>query len=210
MWIFFLLEMLVLFVVQSSDLFLALFVLHPDNILFVWTWMTSIFSHSPAGLFHIAGNSIVLYFFGPVLERQIGSKKFAALFLITGAAAGLAQVSTGLVVGDPATGVLGASGAIMGILGVLTVLAPNLKVYLWFLLPIPLWILTFGYAALDLFGFLTPGGVMGNVAHAAHLTGLVIGLVYGRYVKDKLRRPSQIQLGAGRGPGGPGRGRGPF
>ncbi|MHB9288286.1 rhomboid family intramembrane serine protease [Halobacteriales archaeon Cl-PHB] len=198
---------------RAYNLWDALFVLSPLHVEYVWTWFTSIFAHG--GLYHIAGNSIVLYFFGPVLERQIGSKKFAALFIATGAIAGLSQILAGFALGTPSAGVLGASGAIMGILGVLTVLAPNLKVYLYFILPIPLWVLTIGYAGLSLVGVFSVTTVMGNVAHAAHLSGLVLGLVYGEYLKRQgLRGPRQLQFGTGGrrgggGPGGPG-GRGPF
>ncbi len=217
-WVTFFLQFIVVPVLFDAsvggqyDLWEVLFVLHPANVEYVWTWFTSIFAHG--GLYHIAGNSIVLYFFGPVLERQIGSKKFAVLFIVTGTVAGLSQILTGLAIGNPTAGVLGASGAIMGIMGVLTVLAPNLKVYLYFILPIPLWVLTIGYAGLSLVGVFSTATIMGNVAHAAHLSGLVLGLLYGEYLRRQgLRGPRQLQFGSGgRGPGGPGGpgGRGPF
>jgi len=199
----------------GSRLWRALFVLAGDNPEYVWTWVTSVFSHGGFG--HIFGNGIVLFFFGPLVERRIGSRAFAALFLISGMAAGLGQVGFGLLIGDPVTGVLGASGAIMAIMGVLTVINPSLRVYLWFLVPVPIWVLTFGYAALSLVALSPATNVLANVAHFAHLLGLVGGLAYGRYVKDRISRvPGEFTLGPGGGgpggPGGPGRGggRGPF
>ncbi|SDM11399.1 hypothetical protein SAMN04487949_0903 [Halogranum gelatinilyticum] len=212
MWITFLLQYLVfpqlLGVGRNTELWASLFVLRPGNITYVWTWFTSVFAH---GSFqHIAFNSIALYFFGPAVEQRLRSRKFAALFLGAGILAGLAQIGTGLVLGGTA-GVLGASGAIMGVMGVLTVLNPNLKVYLYFIIPMPLWVLTFGFALLSLvagFGSLNGGGFLGgNVAHIAHLAGLVIGLAYGSQIKGNQRAPQSLRFGGGGGPGGPGRGR---
>lgn len=208
MWVTFALEFLVLFTL-GGQAFDALFTLSSRNPLYVWTWVTSIFAHSPASFFHIVGNSIVLYFFGPLVERYVGSKKFAALFLVSGMAAGLAHVGSGMLLnpGVP-TAVLGASGAVFAILGVLTVLNPSLKIYLYFLIPVPLWLFTVGFALLSTVFFLSPGTAgavgQGNVAHFAHLVGLVIGLAYGRRVKGKRRVPNSLQFGSGGGPGGPG------
>jgi len=217
----FLAVMAVVFVAQRVVLaffgpaaFRALFVLHPDNIFFVWTWVTSIFSHG--GLFHIAGNAIVIYFFGRLAEQQMGSKTYTIFFLGSGVLAGLGQVGLQLVQGGPAYGVLGASGAALAILGFVTVLNPDLTVYLYFLIPVPIWAITGFYAIISIAGTLSPQGaglLGGNIAHTAHLVGLVIGLWYGRRVKDRARIPGQIQFGGRRGgpggPGGPG-GRGPF
>ncbi|MFB6207290.1 MAG: rhomboid family intramembrane serine protease [Haloglomus sp.] len=208
MFVVFVLEFVVIFLAPS--LFRDIFVLtsaHPE---YVWTWVTSVFSHSPNSFFHIIGNGIVLYFFGPVVERRIGSKRFAVLFLATGIIAGLSQIAFGFLIGAPITGVLGASGAIMAILGVLTVLNPGLKVYLYFILPVPIWLLTIGYAALSVVGALGSANVLSNVAHMAHLSGLVLGLLYGWYVQDDVRSPNELSFGGGRGGPGRGGGRGPF
>ncbi|MEF8789717.1 MAG: rhomboid family intramembrane serine protease [Haloarculaceae archaeon] len=193
----------------GQGVFRDIFVLtsaHPE---YVWTWVTSVFSHSPGGFAHIFGNGIVLFFFGPVVERQIGSRRFAVLFLVTGMLAGLGQIALGFLLGDPVSGVLGASGAILAILGILTVLNPGMKVYLYFVLPIPIWLLTVGYAAISVFGLLAAGqNILGNVAHGAHLIGLVLGLAYGQRVKGKVRSPRDLRFGrGGGGMGGPGRGR---
>ncbi|WP_410765453.1 rhomboid family intramembrane serine protease [Haloferax sp. DFSO60] len=212
MWVMFALEWVVIFGIQNGifppGTFSALFTLSSEHPLYVWTWITSIFSHSPVSFFHIVGNSIVLYFFGPPVERYIGSKAFATLFVFAGAAAGLAHIGSSLILtpGVP-TSVLGASGAVFAILGVLTVLNPGLKIYLYFIIPIPLWLFTFGFAILSTVFFLAPNTAatvgQGNVAHFAHLVGLVIGLAYGQQVKGRHRVPSQMSFGGRRGgPGG--------
>jgi len=225
MWVTLLLEYVTAFVLvgtpslgvasRASPLWNALFVLSPAHPEYVWTWFTSIFAHG--GFFHIALNSIVIYFFGRLVEQYVGSRKFALLFLGSGALAGLGQIGIqilqdpGVIGSASASGVLGASGAALAIMGVLTVLNPNLKVYLYFILPVPLWLLTLGYTAITVFSIFSGGVGSGGVAQVAHLLGLGIGLAVGQRVKGSVRAPSQLQFGGGprRGPGGPG-GRGPF
>jgi len=187
---------------------------HPE---YAWTWLVSVFSHG--GFTHIVFNSIVLYFFGPVVEDRIGSRKFAALFLAAGVLAGLAQVGASVamnpdVLGMPLLGlpsqsaVLGASGAIAALLGVLTVLNPSLRIYLYFILPMPLWLATALFAAYSILVSGAGGIGAGGVAQLAHLAGLGIGLAYGVKLKrDGTRAPQQLQFGGG-GPGGPGGGMG--
>jgi len=210
-WVVFLLQHVVLLTLGESA-HNAIFVISPQHPEYVWTWVTSIFSHSPFGFFHIAGNSIVIYFFGRIVEQYVGSRDFTLLFLGSGVLAGLGQIAIQAYQGV-GVGALGASGAALAIMGVLTVLNPSLRVYLYFILPVPLWLITIAYAGLTAFGILGLGG--GGIAHVAHGVGLVIGLAYGQRVKEQLSAPSQLQLGGGmrgRGPGGPGGpgGRGPF
>lgn len=206
MWVVFLLQQIVR-VMFTPALHDAIFVLRTENIIYVWTWITSVFAHNPVGLMHILFNSIVLYFFGPIVERKIGSKAFTGLFIAAGVIAGLAQASIGFVTGP--SGVLGASGAILGIMGVLTVLNPNLRVLLFFFIPMPLWGLTLGFAVISVFVMIGGGPGAGNMAHLAHLIGLVIGLLYGRKLRQAgMTAPDQLDLGGGGGgpgpPGGPG------
>jgi len=112
-----------------------IFVLRSDAIGNVWTWVTSVLSHSRFGLFHIIGNSIVILFFGPLVERAVGSRRFVGFFFASGILAGLGHVLFAIATGAPTTGVLGASGAGFAILGVLTVWRPNMQVLLFFVIP---------------------------------------------------------------------------
>ena len=189
----------------GSQAWNALFVISPRHPGYVWTWFTSIFAHG--GISHLFVNAIVIFFFGRIVENYVGSREFALLFLGSGALAGLAQIGVELFQGG-VTGALGASGAGLAIMGVLTVLNPGLKVYLYFILPIPIWLLTGGYAAISISGALGVA-LFPGVANVAHLVGLLIGLAYGQHVKGRRRAPQQLQFGGGRA-GGPGRGRGPF
>jgi membrane associated rhomboid family serine protease len=170
---------------------------HPE---YVWTWVISVFSHG--GPTHLLFNGIVLYFFGPIVERQIGSKKFTVLFLVSGMAAGLGQVGVGLLTSEQVA-VLGASGALMALLGVLAMTSPDLKVLLFFFIPVSMRTLAFLYAIGSVVFFVADGGPLSGVAHFAHLTGLVIGLWYGNRIKHKVGRgPGQLNIGPGRGGGG--------
>ena len=213
---------------EAYRLYSAIFTLSPAHPEYVWTWVTSIFAHG--GFAHIAINSIVVYFFGRLVEDYIGSKAFAGLFLASGVVAGLGQIGVqilqlGYVPGSifeainaGGAGVLGASGAALAIMAVLTVFNPGLRVYLYFLIPVPLWLLTAGYTAITVLAIVGGGVGSGGVAQVAHLLGLAIGLAYGYRVRDRVRVPRQLQFGGpggpGGGPGGPGgpggRGRGPF
>ena len=178
-----------------------LFTLSTEHPEYAWTWVVSIFAHG--GITHLLFNGIALYFFGPIVERQVGSKKFIALFVVSGIAAGLGQVGLGLATGEQ-TAVLGASGAIMAIMGVLSMTAPDLKVLLFFFIPMSVRTLTILVAAFSLF-FVASGSILGGVAHFAHLVGLFIGLWYGNRIKHEVGRgPRQLNLGPGRGGGGPG------
>ena len=197
MWIVFPLELLVWFGLGQYQLFGSLFTLSTGQETYVWTWVTSIFAHSPFNFMHIFFNSIVLYFFGPVVERRVGSRSFAGLFIISGAIAGLAQVLATSAVGGQ-TSVLGASGAIAALLGVLTVLNPNLRIYLYFILPMPLWVATLLFAGYSVLISSVGGIGAGGVAQLAHLAGLGIGLLYGMRLKRRgTSVPEQLQFGGG-------------
>ncbi len=148
-----------------------------------WTVLTSIFTHGSFG--HLLINGLVLFFIGSALERRIGSKKFLYLFLSAGVIAALAQV----FITQPGVPVVGASGGVFGILGALTVIAPKLPVLLFFVVPMPLWVLTVGYGLIEgILAVTNPGSMVGHVAHFA---GLVVGAGVGYYLRKKIERRSK-------------------
>ena len=206
MWLTFVAQWVAL-LVGGTELHNTLFVLRSDALGNVWTWVTSVFSHSPTGLFHIVGNSFVLFFFGPLVERAVGSKRFVGFFLAAGVLAGLGHVVFVLATGG-VVGVLGASGATFALLGVLTIWRPNLEVLLFFVVPMKLKYLTWGIAIVSALLVVQSGaGGVGGIAHVAHLIGFAIGLAYGTRNEDLAKRaggPGGIQMGGRmRGPGGP-------
>lgn len=150
-----------------------------------WTLITSVFAHG--GFLHIMFNGLVFLSFGPILEMRIGSKRFIGLFLLSGALAGLAQ----LAFMEPEIVLLGASGAILGLLGALTVLTPKMPVLLFFFIPLKLWMATLGFGILS--AALAVLEVGGSIANVAHFAGLVIGLVYGfKLKKDEKKRQGDL------------------
>ncbi len=184
----------------SPEIHNKLFVLTTENVEYVWTWITSIFAHG--GLFHIIINSIVLFFFGPLVERRIGTKRFTAFFLGAGAIAGLSQVIVMDFFSPVPGGVVGASGAVAGILGLLTVLNPKMRVWLFFTMPLPLWFLTTGFIVYSAWVSITVGIGAGGVAQLAHLMGVVVGFLYGVKAKrDGVAIPDNFRLDPSRNPG---------
>ncbi|GAB3701279.1 rhomboid family intramembrane serine protease [Halorubrum pallidum] len=207
MWVTFLAQLVVYHGVSVS-LHNTLFVLQSDALGNVWTWVTSVFAHSPVGIYHIIGNSVVLFFFGPLVERAVGSKRFTAFFFGAGIAAGLGHVLFAIATNAPPTGVLGASGAGFALLGVLTVWRPNMQVLLFFVIPMKIKYLTWGIAIVSAFLVVTSGtGGVGGIAHLAHLIGFAIGLAFGKRNEGLARSAGGaggVQMGRMRGPGGPG------
>lgn len=131
-----------------------------------WTILTSLFIH--AGFGHIFGNMITLFFFGRVLLQIIGQNKFLLVYFIGGFMGNIAYLLINLDSGIP---VIGASGAVYAIAGVLVVMMPNLRVLMWFIAPMPLWVVVLLFFVLWSF--------IPDVSWEAHLGGLVTGLVAG-------------------------------
>lgn len=130
--------------------------------------VTHMFTHG--GIGHILFNMFALWSFGSMLERVWGPKRFLLFYLACGLAAGVAQ----LFLSDAPA--VGASGAIMGLLGAFAYLFPNTQLII-FPFPVPVkakWAIIV-IAAIDLFGGVYPTG--SNIAHFAHLGGLVMGLI---------------------------------
>jgi len=206
-WVTFLAQLIVFWGISQS-LHDTLFVLHPERLGNVWTWVTSVLSHSPVGVYHIIGNSIVILFFGPLVERAVGSKKFVGFFFLSGVVAGLGHILFAIATGAPPTGVLGASGAGFAILGVLTVWRPNMQVLLFFVVPMKIKYLTWGIALISaVLVIQSGGGSAGGIAHLAHLIGFAIGLAFGKRNEGLARSAGGmggVSMGGRRGPRGPG------
>lgn len=135
-----------------------------------WTIVTYIFLH---GSFeHLFYNMFALGLFGLVLENVIGSKKFLLVFFVSGAIAGIGSILF-------YSSSIGASGAIYGVMGVLAVLRPRMTVYFGFV-PLPMALAVIFWTAGDLLGLFLPTDL---TAHAAHLFGLIFGLIYGIYLR---------------------------
>jgi membrane associated rhomboid family serine protease len=157
------------------------FALYPMNIVsHPWTLVTHLFLHD--GPLHLLFNMLFLFFFGPELERRIGGKRFLIVFFLSGIIAGLGYSIWSVLILDSAAPAIGASGAILGIFACLAVLAPHLEIYVYFI-PMKITHALIFFALLDLLlGTFTVSGDV--IAHSAHLSGLVAGLLIGRHIKN--------------------------
>jgi len=142
-----------------------------------FTILTSMFMHG--SLAHLAGNMLFLYIFGDNVEDSLGHVRYLGFYLVSGLAAAAAQ--TLVNVGSPGA-MLGASGAIAGVLGAYIVLfprAPILCLFFVFVISVPAWLEIGVWFALNLLSGLSTLGVrsLGGVAFFAHIGGFLAGLL---------------------------------
>jgi membrane associated rhomboid family serine protease len=182
---------IIVFILQNFiNGFTEFFVLDKNaiNNLEVWRFVSAIFLH--ASLSHILFNLFALVVFGLILERLIGSWNFLVVFFFSGIIANLVSVNF-------YSSSLGASGAIMGIIGCLTVLNPLMMVWVFGLL-MPLFIAAIIWIIGDVLGVFMPSEV-GNIAHLSGVgVGLLIGLLL-RYlgVKNRIKENKIMRFDEG-------------
>ena len=140
-----------------------------------WSVVTYMFVHG--GFMHLFMNMLALFFFGPPLEQKWGSRFFLRFYLVTGLGAAAFSVLLYSLTGP--TLMVGASGAIFGLLVAFALNWPDAKIFLYFVFPVPAKWFVAGLGALTLLS--TVQGSTDGVAHWAHLGGLVTGFVYLRY-----------------------------
>ena len=152
----------------------------------IWTLITSMFMHG--GFFHLFANIISLMFIGSLVEKIIGKKRYLWFYLISGFLASLFYLLSELIF-PTGLGAVGASGALFGLVGLLVLLTPDLPVYLMFI-PIPIKMKYAGPGILILLWFIS---VTGNlpIGNTAHLGGLIAGLIYGIYLRQKF--PNKVR-----------------
>ncbi len=136
----------------------------------LWQLFTYMFLHG--GLGHVFFNMLALFMFGSVLEREWGSREFLKYYLLTGLAGGLcyALFNHGSYVPT-----VGASGAIYGLLVAYAVLFPNNVIYIWFVIPLKAKWFAIVFGVIEFLASFSSGS---QVAHLAHLGGMVVGYVY--------------------------------
>ena len=139
-----------------------------------FNFLSSMFMHGD--IMHIFGNMMFLFIFGDNLENLLGHVRYALFYLVCGLAAALAQI---VMDTDSVIPMLGASGAISGVLGGYILLFPQRRVraiIFNFLTTVPAFVALGIWIAYQLItGYLTPAGT-GGVAYAAHIGGFFAGL----------------------------------
>jgi membrane associated rhomboid family serine protease len=155
------------------------FALVPMAILYrPWTLVTYMFLHG--GFMHIVFNMLMLFFFGPRLEERLGSRTFIWFYLACGVGGAILSFAT------PDARIVGASGAIFGVVVGFARYWPRENIYIWGVLPIQARVLAIFMVAISLFaGF---AGAQDGVAHFAHLGGLVAGWLFLRIWERQRQR----------------------
>ena len=148
---------------------------------FVWQLLTYQFMHG--GLIHLALNCWAIYIFGREVEETLGRNIFLTLYFTSGVIGGLFQALAGVLLGGRfAAPVVGASAGAFGLVSAYAALYPErpLMLLLFFIIPVNMrakFLLLFS-AILTVIGLVFP---MDNIAHAAHLGGMLTGIVFVRY-----------------------------
>lgn len=138
-----------------------------------WTIVTYMFLH--VGLSHIFFNMLGLFFFGPRVEDRLGGKHFLWLYFLSGV--GGAVFSFLFARQYP---VVGASGAIFGVLLAFAMYWPREKIYVWMILPVEAWLLITIFIVGTL--YMSVRGSASGVAHFAHLGGLAFAFGYVKWL----------------------------
>lgn len=140
----------------------------------VWRILTYMFLHGGAG--HLFFNMLTLFFFGPQLENRMGSRRFLLFYIVCGLGGGILHFASCAIGGQPDQYMVGASGALYGILCASAFYFPNMIVYLQFLFPIKMKYLVWIFGLME---FLSSVGSSGSgISHITHLGGLLTALLW--------------------------------
>jgi len=153
---------------------------------------TSLFLH--ASWKHLLGNMLFLWIFGDNVEDYLGHFRYLLFYLASGLAAAVAHI---LLNSGSHVPTIGASGAIMGVMGAYFILYPRARVLTWFfvfVLYLPAWLVLGYYFLLNfLYGaFSQPGNSAGGIAFWAHIGGFVAGVLM---IKVLSERPHRYRYG---------------
>ena len=157
-------------VARTEGLFFPLFGLVPKLVwseFMIWQPFTYLFFHG--GIWHLLINMFVLWMFGSELERLWGKEHFLKFYFVTGVGAGLVTMIFGL---NSMTPIVGASGAVYGVLLAYGLTYPNRTVYLYGIIPIKsLWFVI----GIGVIAFMSSFDNVSQISHLTHLSGMVIG-----------------------------------
>lgn len=160
----------------KEDIFFRLFGLVPNvfiSELMLWQPFTYMFFHAPyyssVGISHILLNMLGLWVFGRELEQAWGKSKFLKYYFLTGIGSGLITYLFQINSDNP---VIGASGAVYGILLAYGISFPNRMLYIWGLIPVrSIWLVVI-MGSIAFFGLL---GRADGISHVTHISGMFIG-----------------------------------
>jgi membrane associated rhomboid family serine protease len=140
----------------------------------VWRLLTYAFLNSYENIWHILFNMLILWWIGSELEEMYGSREFLTLYVISAIFAGLCYTLTSFLL--PYATAVGASGAITALTVVFAYHFPNRTVLLFFVLPMPIWVVVALFVGWDFMQFVFQ--MEGKTAVTAHLGGALFGFLY--------------------------------
>ncbi len=176
-------NVIVFFVAGTMPPIYNAWVLVPQFVLYrPWTLVTYMFLHG--GFWHLFLNMLGLFFFGPRLEARLGGRGFLNLYFLSGLGGALFSFL------PPMAPVVGASGAVFGVLLGFARYWPDESIYIWGIVPVQARILIIFLAAYSLYAGL--GGANDGVAHFAHLGGFAGGFLYLRW-HDRKHRARRVE-----------------
>jgi membrane associated rhomboid family serine protease len=141
----------------------------------LWQLVTYLFLHSLTSFTHILFNMLMLWMFGAPIEETWGTRRFLQYYFVCGIGAGICVVLVNLAFGNPHQRVLGASGAIYGLLLAFGMLFPNQTVLLSFLFPIKAKYMVMIFGGIAFMSSFQSGSTVSNLAH---LGGMIFGFAY--------------------------------
>jgi membrane associated rhomboid family serine protease len=153
-----------------------------------WRWITSLFLHASAT--HLFFNMLGLYFFGKALEKEVRPRTWIMIYFLSGIAGNVIFGFTS------ASAVVGASGCIFGLMGAAMLMKPKEWIKI-FVIPLPLGIVAVFYAIVStMLVFFNPIIAVDNVAHIAHLTGLLVGagIIFFYHTKKAMKNTLWLVL----------------
>lgn len=166
----------------------------------IWKPFTYMFLHS--GITHLGFNMLWLYFFGPDVERRLGTMEFFRFYVACGALGVLATFLPAIMVGGQVS-VVGASGAVMGVLVAFAMIDPHRQFYI---MPFPWPITARGLVVLVVVMNLVTGLDQSNTSVATHFGGMAVGFLYMRFLPQIRKFLSKGGGGGKPGGGKPGTG----
>ncbi|MBW8001904.1 MAG: rhomboid family intramembrane serine protease [Planctomycetes bacterium] len=158
----------------------------------IWRLISYQFLHDPQNPWHLICNMLGLYFLGPTLERHWGSKKFLKFYLGCGVAGGLLYILLASIDLLSILPMLGASGAILGMLAACAILFPHFVVFI-IVFPVPIRIAAIGLIIFASAIILLKGENAGG--EAAHLGGMAAGALYVFSTASRQRLKAKFQTG---------------
>jgi len=145
-----------------------------------WVSFTSIFFH--ASSVHLILNMIALFFFGKIVEAELGPKKFLLIFFLSSIVGDLGIAIFSLLGYSSLTiPTIGASAAIFGIMGTAMLIKPFEFVFYPYLIPIPLVLVALLYTLYNIaaFLFVLATGITTEISYVSHIGGLMVGMLFG-------------------------------